>query len=275
MSYLPSASDVETRPSQRSDQTPTATPGKGDPFACLTKPVTAVKPSHRAEPPTIRPTKGGAGVFVGRGVGRVVGLAVGRRVGLAVAVGVLEGGGVGVMVGLRVAVGVSVGIGVSVAIGVLVGVLDGVGVGEGVRVCVAVTVAVKVGLGVRVGVADGPACRSGRNCDREQASETQVSRMTTAMMATRFFISSPVGMIRPGFGHARRNLPHYNRDMGFLQEMPDHQCATVGARWCHAPEFSVGRIRLTVPTRYGTMILSLKEGDGGATPSPDVRTDGH
>lgn len=140
----------------------------------------------------MRPTKGGAGVLVGRGVGGVVGLAVGRGAGRVVAVGVFEGSGVGVMVGLRVGVGVSVGMGVLVATGVGVGVLDGVGVGEGVRVRVAVTVAVKVGLGVRVGVADGPACRSGRNCDSEQAMVIQASRMTIATIARRFFIYSPV-----------------------------------------------------------------------------------
>ena len=89
----------------------------------------------------------------------------------------------------------------------------------------AVIVAVNVGLGVRVGVAEGPACRSGRSCDKEQANETQASRMTIAMMARRFFIVSPVGRLASGFGYARQYLAHYNRDTGFLQESQGRHCS--------------------------------------------------
>jgi hypothetical protein len=224
----------------------------------------------------MRPTKGGAGVLVGRGVGRVVGLDVGRRVGTAVAVGVFEGSGVTVMVGLNVGVGVSVGMGVSVATGVLVGVLDGVGVGEGVRVRVAVEVAVKVGFGVRVGVADSPACRSGRNSEREQASKTHISRMTTAIMMSRFFIFSPAGLIKPGFGRDRWNCPHYNCDLAFLQEGSNNQSsacqrAPASGNW----DASMKRTGLTGETRCGTIIPDWGEETDGSRSSPDVCSDGN
>lgn len=212
-------------------------------------------------------------MLVGRGVGRVVGRAVGRRVGLTVAVGVLEGRGVGVMVGLSVGMGVSVGRGVFVAMGVLVGVLDAVGVGEGVKVWVAVTVGVNVGLGVRVGVADELACRSGRSCEREQANETQASRMIIAMMARRFFIFSPVGRIESGFGYATQSVPHYNRDVAFLQE--GHVRHLWQARWRTALGCGIEVGRLTGNRMCCTMSSGMEEGSGGSTSSPDFCSHRH
>ena len=189
-SYLPSALDSATRPSQASDQTPTATPGMGEPSARLTRPVTAVNPSQRAFPPTTLPVNGGGGGWVGWGGGGWVGLAVGLLVGLGVMVGVLVGSGVAVLVGVRVGGGVSVGKGVSVGRGVGVGVLVGSGVREGVRVRVGVTVGVKVGLGVRVGVEVARACRCGLSCETEQATSTQIKPMPMKMMR-RFLMMSP------------------------------------------------------------------------------------